>query len=149
VVDVQNGSRGKIESRLLSITYMQEYVIEIKKTVLQMFVWGICVCAATYFGGQPERLAGLSMGIFTSVIYFLLMCYRINKSADMPVHKALLYMRVGWLMRLSFIVIMLLLSVKIPGIDFWSAVFGLFTLQIVIFLQAAFVVTKSLFVKIL
>jgi len=126
---------------------MQEYVIEIKKTVLQMLVWGTCISVAAYFMGFSERLAGLILGISTSVVYFLLMCYRIKKSADMPVHNALLYMRVGWLMRLSFIVIMLLLSVKIPGIDFWSAVFGLFTLQIVMFLQAAVIVTKSFFVK--
>jgi hypothetical protein len=143
VVDVQKGSRGKIGSGSLSIAYMQEYVIEIKKTVLHMFVWGISICVIAYFIGLTERLAGLSIGIFTSVVYFLLMCYRVRKSADMPVHKALLYMRVGWLMRLSFIVLMLLLSVKIPGIDFWSAVFGLFTLQIVMFLQAAVMVTRS------
>jgi hypothetical protein len=147
VVDVQNGSRGKIESESLSITYMQEYVIEIRKTVLHMFVWGISICAVAYFMGLSERLAGLSIGIFTSIVYFLLMCYRIQKSADMPIHRALLYMRVGWLMRLLFIVVMLLLSVKIPGIDFWSAVLGLFTLQIVMFLQAAVIVTKSFFVR--
>jgi hypothetical protein len=147
VVDVQNGSRGKIESESLSITYMQEYVIEIRKTVLHMFVWGISICVVAYFMGLSERLAGLSIGIFTSIVYFLLMCYRIQKSADMPIHRALLYMRVGWLMRLLFIVVMLLLSVKIPGIDFWSAVFGLFTLQIVMFLQAVVIVTKSFFVR--
>lgn len=147
MVDVQNGSRGKVESESLSATYMQEYVIEIKKTVLHMFVWGISICVAAYFMGLSERLAGLSIGIFTSVVYFLLMCYRIQKSADMPIHKALLYMRAGWLMRLLFIVVMLLLSVKIPGIDFWSAVFGLFTLQIVMFLQAAVLVAKNLFVR--
>ncbi len=126
---------------------MQEYAKEIKKTILQMLVWGICISASAYFMGLTERVAGLTIGIFTSIVYFLLMCYRVNKSAGMSVHKALLYMRVGWLMRLSFILIMLLLSLKIPGIDFWSAVFGLFTLQIVMFIQAAVIITKSFFVK--
>ena len=126
---------------------MQEYVVEIKKTILQMMVWGICTCVAAYIAGLSGKIPGLAIGIFTSMIYFLLMCYRVNKSADMPVNRALLYMKVGWLMRLSFIVIMLLLSVKIPGIDFWSAVFGLFTLQIILFLQAVVLVTKSFFVK--
>lgn len=126
---------------------MQEYVVEIKKTILQMMVWGICICLAAYLAGHPEKIPGLVIGIFTSIIYFLLMCYRVNKSADMPVNRALLYMKVGWLIRLSFIVIMLLLSVKIPGIDFWSAVFGLFTLQIILFLQAVMLVAKSFFVK--
>ncbi len=127
---------------------MQEYVVEIKKTILQMAVWGIGICAAAYITGHAGRIPGLIIGVFTSVIYFLLMCYRVNNCADMPVNRALLYMKVGWLIRLSFIVIMLLLSVKIPGIDFWSAVFGLFTLQIILFLQAVVLVTKSFFLKI-
>lgn len=126
---------------------MQEYIVTIKKTILLMAAWGIFICAAAYLTGQSERLAGLAIGIFTSIVYFLLMCYRINKSADMPVHRALLYMRVGWLIRLLFIVMMLLLSVKMPGIDFWSAIFGLFTLQIIMFLEAAVIVTKSFFMK--
>ena len=126
---------------------MQEYIVTIKKTILLMATWGIFICTAAYLTGQSERLAGLAIGIFTSIVYFLLMCYRINKSADMPVHRALLYMRVGWLIRLLFIVMMLLLSVKMPGIDFWSAIFGLFTLQIIMFLEAAVIVTKSFFMK--
>lgn len=147
MVHIQEGCGGKVEGEALSITYMQEYVIEIKKTLLQMVVWGIFICAAAYTVGQSGKIAGLVMGILTSVVYFLLMCFRVNKSADMPVHKALLYMKVGWLIRLSFIVIMLLLSVKIPGIDFWSAVFGLFTLQIIMFLQAVVIVAKSFLLK--
>lgn len=126
---------------------MQEYVVEIKKTIMQMIVWGILICASAYFTGNSEKIVGLTMGIFTSVIYFLLMGYRIKKSAEMPVNRALLYTKVGWLIRLSFIVAMLLLSIKLPGIDFWSAVFGLFTLQIILFLQAVVLVTKSFFIK--
>ncbi len=126
---------------------MQEYVVEIKKTILKMIIWGISTCTAAYIAGYSGKIPGLVIGISTSVIYFLLMCYRINKSANMPINRALLYMRVGWLIRLSFIVMMLLLSVKIPGIDFWSAVFGLFTLQIILFLQAVVLIIKSIFVK--
>lgn len=126
---------------------MQEYTIEIKKIIWQMIVWGIGICTAAYFTGNSEKIAGLITGIFTSIIYFLLMCYRVKKSAEMPVSRALLYTKAGWLIRLGFIVMMLLLAVKLPGIDFWSAVFGLFTLQIILFLQAVVLVVKSFFVK--
>jgi hypothetical protein len=126
---------------------MQEYIVEIKKTIMQMIVWGISICTAAYLTGYSEKIAGLIIGIFTSVIYFLLMGYRIKKSAEMPVNRALLYTKIGWLIRLSFIVAMLLMSIKLPGIDFWSAVFGLFSLQIVLFFQAVVLVTKSFFVK--
>ena len=122
---------------------MQDYVIEIKRTLLQMSVWGIFVCSSAYFIGDVWRIPGLVLGVITSMIYFLLMCYRVNQSASMPVHKALIYMRIGWLIRLSFVILMLVLSVKIPAIDFWSAVVGLFTLQVILFLNAVVIVSKS------
>ena len=122
---------------------MQDYVIEIRRTLLQMTAWGIFICASAYFKGDGWRLPGLSIGITTSMVYFLLMCYRVKQSAAMPVHKALVYMRVGWLIRLSFVVLMLVLSVKIPIIDFGSAVVGLFTLQIILFLNAIAIVSKG------
>ncbi len=126
---------------------MQEYIVEIKKTIMQMMVWGILICTAAYLAGYPESIAGLMIGIFTSVIYLLLMSYRVKKSSEMPVKQAILYTQIGWLIRLGFIVAMLLMSTKLPGIDFFSVVLGLFTLQIVLFLQAAVIVTKSFFVR--
>ena len=125
------------------MTHMQEYVIEVKKTVLQITVWGVIICAAAYFHGDSWRIPGLVMGVVTSMIYFLLMCYRVRKSATMSVLKAISYMRLGWLMRLSFVSLMLLLSIKIPFFDFISAIIGLFSLQIVIIVNASIVVVKS------
>jgi len=122
---------------------MQEYSIQIRRTLLQILAWGIFISVSAYFTGYGWRLPGFVMGLFTSLVYFLLMCFRISKSADMPIHKALLYMRIGWILRLSFIVIMLFMSLKIPILDFWSAVFGLFTLQIVMFLNGVVIVGKS------
>lgn len=122
---------------------MQDYVIEIKRTLLQIAAWGIFLCSSAYFIGYSWRIPGLVLGVITSMAYFLLMCYRVNQSASMPVHKALVYMRVGWLVRLSFVVLMLIVSLKIPIVDFWSAVVGLFTLQIILFLNAIAIVSKS------
>lgn len=122
---------------------MREYGNEIKKMIGQMMLWGILVLIAAYNSGNSEKMTGLAMGIFASVIYFLLMCYRVKKSIDMPVGRALLYTKIGWLIRLAFIVMMLLLAAKLPGIDFWAAVFGLFTLQMILFLQAVALVAKS------
>lgn len=85
------------------------------------------------------------MGIMTSVIYFLLMCYRVSKSANMSVAKAISYMRIGWLMRLTFVAIMLLLSIKIPSLDFLSSVIGLFSLQVVLIFNAGIIIIKSFF----
>lgn len=130
---------------MLSMTHMQEYTVEIKRTVLQVAAWGAILCAAAYFYGFSWRIPGLVLGIVTSMIYFLLMCYRVSKSADMSVPKAISYMRIGWLIRLSFIALMLVLSIKIPLFDFISAVIGLFSLQVVLVANASIIVMKSFF----
>jgi len=127
------------------MTHMQEYIIEMKRIVLQITVWGAILCVMVYFSGIAWRIPGLMLGITTSMIYFLLMCYRVNKSAEMSVIKAISYMRMGWLMRLSFIVLMLLLSIKIPVFDFISAVIGLFSLQVVMIANVSVVVVRSFF----
>lgn len=49
-------------------------------------------------------------------------------------------MRYGWIIRLSFVVAVLIISLKIPGIDFLAAAAGLFSLQIVIAMQAISIV---------
>ncbi|MBC8015712.1 MAG: hypothetical protein H7X79_08210 [Sporomusaceae bacterium] len=126
---------------------MQEYTREMKRTLLQMLVWGILICGSAYFAGHGWRIPGLVMGITSSIIYCLLLWYRILKSADMPVHKAVFYMRLGWGIRLFFIAIMLFLSLRIPALDFGSAVVGLFTLQIVIISNAVVFVVKNFFNK--
>lgn len=123
--------------------HMQEYTKEMKRTFLQMVVWGIFVCGSAYCAGFGWRIPGFVMGIIGSLFYFLLLWYRVLKSTDMPVHKAIFYMQVGWIMRLFFIVTILFLSLKMPVLDFGSAVVGLFTLQIVIIYNAFVFVTKN------
>lgn len=127
------------------MTYMQEYIVEINRTLLQITAWGVILCATVYFSGLGWRIPGLVLGIITSMIYFLLMCYRVSKSANMSVPKAISYMQIGWLLRLSFVALMLLLSIKIPLFDFISAVVGLFSLQVVLIANASIIVVKGFF----
>ena len=124
---------------------MQEYIVEVKRTLLQMMALGIVLCGSAYLSDGGWRIPGLILGVITSMIYFLLMCYRVKKSADMSVPKAISYMRLGWLLRLSFVAIMLVLSIKIPVFDFLSAVIGLFSLQMVMVGYAGVIIMKSFF----
>jgi hypothetical protein len=122
---------------------MEEYILEVKRTLLQIMIWGAMIASGAYFSDLSWRIPGLLLGTSTSMIYFLLMCYRVKNSAEMSVPKAISYMRLGWLLRLSFIALMLILSIKIPLFDFISAVIGLFSLQVVIIGNAGIVIVKS------
>jgi len=123
---------------------MHEYTREMKRTLLQMIAWGVFICGSAYITGHGWRISGLVMGIMGSILYCLLLWYRVLKSTDMPADKAIFYMRAGWLMRLFFIVFMLFLYIKIPALDFWAAVVGLFTLQIVIAGNAIIFVVRNI-----
>ena len=122
---------------------MQEYFIRIKQTVLQIVVLGTIICISAYYKGYTWCIPGFILGTFTSIMYFLLMCYRVYKAADMPAEQALSYMKLGWVLRLSFIVMMLLISLRVPVINFGSSVVGMFTLQMVMFLNALVIIIKS------
>ena len=122
---------------------MQEYFIKIKITSLQIVAVGFIICISAYYTGYSWCIPGFILGIITSILYFLLMCYRIYKAVDMPAQQALSYMKLGWVLRLSFIVMMLLISLRVPMINFGSSVVGMFTLQIVMFLNSLVLIIKS------
>lgn len=123
---------------------MQDYVIEVRRTLIQMTLWGLFVGGSAFVAGMHNILPGLALGTVTSMIYFLLMCYRVKKSSTMPVHKAIAYMRAGWLVRLAFLVLMLVLAVSISDIQFFgAAIVGLFSLHIVILFNAVVLVVQE------
>jgi hypothetical protein len=126
---------------------MQEYIIEVKRTLVQMAVWGVATCGVAYVTGYSHMILGLTVGTVTSMIYFLLMCYRVHKSVNLPAARAVAYMRLGWLVRLSFVVLMLVLSVHIAQIHFGAAVVGLFSLNIIIICNAVVSVVTGILGK--
>ena len=114
----------------------KNYWQEVRRTIFQLAIWGGCVAVSLLYGGQTEKLYGFVLGVATGGAYYLMLSLRIRRSAEMPVAKAVGYMRAGWLVRLILVSLMLLLSVKAPQLDFWSAVAGLLLLQAVIVCNA-------------
>jgi len=87
------------------------------------------------------------VGVAASVVYLLLICYRVRRAAALPVREAVAYMRTGWFIRLAFIVLVLAAVLKMPAIDFVFAVVGLLSLQIAIFLNGLYLVVKRSMIK--
>ena len=123
-----------IKKRL--VDKMQEFTIQVKRMLKQLGLWGFLLLATVYFAGYAALLSGLLLGTGASMVYFLLMCYRVQKSASLPMAKAVFYMRTGWIMRLTFVLATLIMAVHLPGISLLGVVIGLFSLQIVILLSA-------------
>jgi hypothetical protein len=82
------------------------------------------------------------VGAATSVIYLLLICYRVRRAAALQTREAVAYMRTGWFIRLAFVVMVFAAALKVPAVDFVFAVIGLLSLQIAIFLNGLFLAVK-------
>lgn len=117
---------------------------EIKRMLLGMITWGILVVCAGWLSHRQQLLPGFLLGFLASLCYYVLLSFRVKRSAEVPLNKTVAYMRIGWLIRLSFIVLALILALIMPGIDFLSAVIGLFSFQIVMMIQATLLVVTAL-----
>ncbi|MGI6092384.1 MAG: hypothetical protein GX348_01900 [Veillonellaceae bacterium] len=122
---------------------MQEFFNEVKRTLLHLAVWGALVVSAMYFSGSLALIPGFILGLGTSIVYYLLMSYRVKKSAELPAAKAISYMRAGGMGRLIFIIAMLFLAAKLQQINLWSAVAGIFSLHAVMVFNAALLIIKD------
>lgn len=124
------------------VDYIGEFTGAVKGMLIMMALWGLLVTAVLWLAGHGDKILGYLVGTAVSAVYFLLICYRVRRSAALPTRQAVVYMRTGWLIRLSFIVLVLAWSLKVPAINFAAAVAGLLSLQIVLFLQGLFMIMK-------
>ena len=121
----------------------QQDLTGVAKTILlQLAAWNTVIVAVLYFAGHGDKIVGFFTGTAISAVYGLLVCYRVRRSASLSPQKAVAYMRTGWLIRLSFIVLALAWSLKVPSLHFGAVVAGLLSLQIIIFLNGFYLVFK-------
>lgn len=123
---------------------LTEYRNEVRRTMAGMAVWGVLAAAGLCLTQRQYMLPGFLLGLSSSFCYYALLSFRVRQSAEMPPEKVVSYMRMGWLVRLSFIVLVLILALIMPGIGFLPTIIGLFSFQIIMVLQAALVVAASL-----
>jgi len=126
---------------------MQQFVGEIKHLLAQVAGWSLALCFFAYFSGAAYLIPGVLAGTLTSIVYFLLMSYRIQRSMKLPLAKAVTYMRIGWMIRLAFVLVMLIISIRISQLHFWAAVVGLLSLHFIILLNAIIAAGKTIYSK--
>lgn len=124
---------------------MSEYVFRIKLTLLQMTLLAVALMPVAYALGRESAVFGLFLGAAASFVYFLLLGNRIRHCSDLSPEKAVASMRAGWLVRLCFVALIVILALRINHISFLATVVGLFLLQIVLLINAAGLVVRSIF----
>jgi hypothetical protein len=124
---------------------MQEYTKQVKQTLLQIVIFTLVLTSGALILNRSAVVPGLLIGTTASIIYFLLLCYRVKRSAELSPQKAVAYMRYGWVIRLFFVVLSLSLCFKLEQIDYIAALLGLFSLHIVVILNACVMLVKLRF----
>lgn len=113
-------------------------------TLLQMALIAAVLTPVAYALGRESAVTGLLLGAAASFIYLLLLGNRIRHSSTLPPAKAVASMRAGWFVRLCFVALVVILALRLNHINFFAVVVGLFLLQIVLLLNAAGLVVRSL-----
>lgn len=126
---------------------MEELILEIRRTLIYMLAWSLLLTAGAAWRGDMAAVYGLVFGSLGSMLYLLLMGYRIKRSSALPPQEAVSYMRAGWLIRLSLIVFFLMIAVKLPFLNFWFVVVGLFSHHFVTVFSALIFIVKTFLYK--
>lgn len=137
----------KNNSQNTNQVFLSEYFGQVRQTLIYLLAWGTVVVLSACLAGNIFLIPGFLFGFAANVLYYILLCLRVKKSADMPPQQAIIYMRYGWIIRLGFILAVLVIGVKLPGIEFWAVALGLFSLKIVLIMQAVVIVTKGLITR--
>lgn len=122
---------------------MHEFLLEVRRTLLQMTILVLVMCAGAYLAGRGTVAVGLLVGLAAGIVYYLLLGYRVKKCIAVPVDKAVFIMRIGWGIRFVFIILVLLAALINDNIDFFAVVVGLFSLHIVMIINAVVSVAKE------
>ena len=122
---------------------MDEYSVKIKQTFRQICLLAIVGVGGALVFGRSAAVPGLLLGTAGGLTNFFMMAYRVKHCADLPPDKAIGYMRRGWLIRLVFILLVLTLAANVRQINFAATVVGLFSLHIVIAINAFAAVVQA------
>lgn len=111
---------------------------QVRSYFIGLAAWYVILIAGMWISGSQAEIPGFLLGVVAGCIYFALMAFRVKYSVTLPVSKAVWSMRMGWIIRLIFILLVLILSMTVPLFHFVAAVVGLFSLYIVVLVAACF-----------
>lgn len=115
---------------------MKDILICTKRVLWQLLISVIILAIILWQEQQMILLNGVLAGFIASLTYFYIIGKRLFKSTELELEKAVIYMRAGWFIRLSILVLIFILSIRISTAMFWAAVAGLVWVNVVVLINA-------------
>ena len=110
---------------------MKDILICTKRVLWQLLISVIILAIILWQEQQMILLNGVLAGFIAGLTYFYIIGKRLFKSTELELEKAVIYMRAGWFIRLSILVLIFILSIRISTAMFWAAVAGLVWFNVV------------------
>ena len=115
---------------------MKDILICTKRVLWQLLISVIILAIILWQEQQMILLNGVLAGFIAGLTYFYIIGKRLFKSTELELEKAVIYMRAGWFIRLSILVLIFILSIRISTAMFWAAVSGLVWVNVVVLINA-------------
>ena len=111
---------------------MREFRQEIRGTLIGVALYWVIGSAMFYSVGLSSWLAGFALGCASGAVHYILLAMRLSRAAEMSAEKAMMFMRVGFIMRFAFVALVLVFAAQVSRIFFASCavgVIGLYAVQ--------------------
>lgn len=111
---------------------MREFRQEIAGTLAGVTLYWLIGSTIFYSAGLSAWLAGFALGCASGAVHYILLAMRLSRVTEMSAEKAMMFMRVGFIMRFAFVALVLIFAAQVSRIFFASCavgVIGLYAVQ--------------------
>ena len=107
------------------------------RRIVKQYLISLCIVGIVLFiYGRPNMIFGIFVGELIGSVCIFIMGNRILKSADIEPEAAVLNMKIGWMIRLFFILGCLIAVIQISVALFWAVVTGFFLSEFIMLANA-------------
>lgn len=111
---------------------MREFRQEIRGTLIGVALYWVIGSAMFYSVGLSSWLAGFALGCASGAVHYILLAMRLSRVTEMSAEKAMVFMRVGFILRFAFVALVLVFAMQVSRVFFTSCavgVIGLYAVQ--------------------
>ena len=123
---------------------MREFKEEITGTLIGVALYWLIGSGMLYFAGASSWLAGFALGCASGAVHYILLAMRLKRVTEMSAEKAMMFMRVGFIMRFAFVALVLVFAAQVSRVFFAACAVGVIGLYAVQMARALFGGIRSL-----
>lgn len=110
---------------------MKEFRQEIKGTLAGVVFYWILGSVSFYLAGLTSWLAGFGLGCACGAVHYILIALRLARVTEVSAEKAMMFMRVGFILRFVFVLLVLVFAAQASRVFFASCAVGILGLYAV------------------